>query len=59
MIIQLVAFMGAIDPTLLVVGKLATGVGKGLQAIQCLGKGIRAFVNHVSSRKEHLKRRQL
>ena len=46
-ILRIAAFAAAIGPVLLVVGKLTTGVGKGLQAISSLGKGILTFVNQA------------
>lgn len=46
-IIRIAAFAAAIGPVLLVVGKLTTGVGQGLQAISSLGKGILTFVNQA------------
>lgn len=46
-ILRLAAFAAAIGPVLLVVGKLTTGIGKGLQAISSLGKGILTFVNQA------------
>lgn len=46
-IIKIAAFAAAIGPVLVVVGKLTTGVGKGLQAISSLGKGILTFVNQA------------
>ena len=46
-ILKLAAFAAAIGPVLLVVGKLTAGIGKGLQAISSLGKGILTFVNQA------------
>lgn len=46
-ILRLAAFAAAIGPVLLVVGKLTTGIGKGLQAVSSLGKGILTFVNQA------------
>lgn len=46
-IIKIAAFAAAIGPALVVVGKLTTGVGKGLQAISSMGKGILTFVNQA------------
>ena len=46
-IIKIAASAAAIGPVLVVVGKLTTGVGKGLQAISSLGKGILTFVNQA------------
>ena len=46
-IIKIAAFAAAIGPVLLVVGKLTTGVGKALQAISTMGKGILTFVNQA------------
>ena len=46
-IIRITAFAAAIGPVLVVVGKLTSGVGQGLQAISSLGKGILTFVNQA------------
>ena len=46
-IIKVAAFAAALGPVLLVVGKLTTGIGQGLQAISSLGKGILTFVNQA------------
>ncbi len=39
-ILKVAAFAAAIGPAILVLGKLTTGVGKGLKAVSKLGKGI-------------------
>lgn len=46
-IIKIAAFAAAIGPVLLVVGKLTSGVGKAMQSISSLGKGILTFVNQA------------
>ncbi|MBQ9685949.1 MAG: phage tail tape measure protein [Oscillospiraceae bacterium] len=46
-ILRVAAFAAAIGPVLLVVGKLTTGVGKAMQAISSMGKGILTFVNQA------------
>ena len=46
-IIKIAAFAAAIGPALVVVGKLTTAVGKGMQAISTMGKGILTFVNQA------------
>ena len=47
-ILKIAAFVAAIGPALLVIGKLTTGVGKGLQAISSLGKGILTLTSQAS-----------
>ena len=46
-ILKIAAFAAAIGPVLLVVGKLTTGVGKAMQAVSTLGKGVLTFVNQA------------
>ena len=46
-IIRIAAFAAAIGPLLLVIGKLTTGVGQGMQAISSMGKSILTFVNEA------------
>ena len=46
-ILKLAAFAAAIGPVLLVVGKLTTGIGKGMQAFSKLGKSVLTFVNQA------------
>lgn len=46
-IIRIAAFVAAIGPVHLLVGKLTTGTGKALQAISSLGKGILTFTNQA------------
>ena len=46
-IIRIAAFAAAIGPALVVVGKLTTGIGQGLQAVSSFGKGILTFVNQA------------
>ena len=46
-ILRIAAFAAAIGPALLMVGKLASGIGKGLQAFSSLGKGILTFMNQA------------
>ena len=46
-IIRIAAFAAAIGLVLLVVGKLTTGIGQGLQAFSSLGKGILTFINQA------------
>ena len=46
-ILKIAAFAAAIGPALVVVGKLTTAVGKGMQAVSSLGKGILTFVNQA------------
>ena len=46
-IIKIAAFAAAIGPVILVVGKLTTGIGKGLQAVSSLGKGILTLINQT------------
>ena len=47
MILKLAAFAAAIGPVLLILGKLTGGVGKSMQSIASLGKGILTFVNQA------------
>src|SRR5574344_874363 len=46
-ILRLGAFAAAIGPVLLFLGKLTGGVGKSMQSIASLGKGILTFVNQA------------
>ena len=47
MILKLAAFAAAIGPVLLFLGKLTGGVGKSMQSIASMGKGILTFVNQA------------
>ena len=47
MILRLAAFAAAIGPVLLILGKLTGGVGKSMQSIASMGKGILTFVNQA------------
>ena len=47
MILRLAAFAAAIGPVLLILGKLTSRVGKSMQSIASMGKGILTFVNQA------------
>ena len=47
LIVKIAAIVAAIGPVLLVIGKLTSGVGKGMQAFSSMGKGILTFVNQA------------
>lgn len=47
MVIKMAALAAAIGPVLLVIGKLTTGIGQGMQAFSTIGKGIMNFVNQA------------
>ena len=46
-ILKLAAFAAAIGPVLVVVGKLTTGIGKGMQAFSSMGKAVLTLVNQT------------
>ena len=46
-VLQIAAFVAAIGPLLMIIGKLTTSVGQGMQAISSMGKGILTFVNQA------------
>ena len=46
-ILRLAAFAAAIGPVLVIVGKFTSGIGKGMQAVSTLGKGILTLVNQT------------
>ncbi len=47
LIVKIAAIAAAIGPVLLVIGKLTSGVGQGMQVFSSMGKGILNFVNQA------------